>query len=504
MSRTREEITAASPAALVLLGSLAFMTAMMAPPHGLPLETVRISVSSDGEQANGLSFLASISAGGRFVSFTSAASNLVPDDTNGNSDVFVHDRDTAETTRISVSTEGAQGDGGCGLSSISADGRFVAFASTSSNLVEGDTNGVNDVFVRDRQHGTTVRISVSSKGVQSDTASHTPAISDDGRFIAFESAATNLVPDSIYDVWDVYVHDRLTGETSRVSVSSSGAQSNGDSRWASISADGRHVSFTSSATTLVPGTPAFTTQVYVHDRQTGSTTRVSVNADGQAGNDISLQSSISADGRFIAFSSFATNLDPNDQTASEDVFVHDRQTGQTTLVSLSSSGEQGNSWSFRPSISDDGRYVAFVSDASNLVPDDTNGRRDVFVRDRTAATTARVSVSSSGEEGNHNSGFFSAPSISGDGQHVAFESHASNLVEDDTNGQPDIFVHGPAWTSPGNPADLNGDGVVDVLDLLILLDAWGECKECKDCAADINGDCAVDVLDLLILLDEWG
>lgn len=467
--------------------------------------TMRVSISSSAEEGNDFSFLPSISADGRYVSFTSAASNLLPpgEDTNGVRDIFVHDRTTGSTGRVSVSSTGEEANAHSGLSSISVDGRFVAYASNATNLVPDDTNGVNDVFLHDRKTGTTTRVSVSSTGEQGNASSHTPAISADGRFIAFESAATNLVPDDTNNVWDIFVHDRITGETTRVSVSSKGGQSDADSRFASISADGRYVAFTSDAHNIVPGPSNFATDVYVHDRKTSETQRVSVSSEGELGNDNSLHNAISADGRFVAFSSFAGNLDPNDTTASEDVFVHDRKSGQTTLISISSTGEQANSWSFRPTISADGRYVGFVSDASNLVPDDTNNRRDVFVRDRQSATTTRVSVSSEGIQGNDNSGFFSGPSMTDDGQHVAFESLATNLIPDDMNGVNDVFVHGPKW-DPGIPGDLNGDGSVDGLDLLILLSAWGVCDDPDDCPADLNDDGVVDGLDLLILLSNWG
>jgi Tol biopolymer transport system component len=475
----------------------------------LPAEaqvTVRASVAANGDEGNGLSFLPAISPDGRNVSFTSAANNLLAppkQDTNGMRDVFVHDRNTGEITRVSVSSDGEQANGHSGSSSIFADGRFIAFASTATNLVPDDTNGANDVFLHDRKTGQTTRVSVSSSGEQGNAASHTPAISADGRYVAFESAANNLVPGDTNTVWDIFVHDRISGETSRVSVSSSGGQSDADSRFASISADGRYVAFTSDAHNLVSGPSNFRTDVYVHDRQTGQTERVSVSSSGELGNDNSLHNDISADGRYVAFSSFATNLHPNDQTASEDVFVHDRVTGETTLESISTSGQQANSWSFWPAISANGRFVSFVSDASNLVPGDTNGRRDVFLRDRMKGTTTRVSVASDGTQGDDNSGFFSGPSISDDGEHVAFASNASNLVPDDTNNASDVFIHGLEW-SPDPSGDLNGDGVVDGADLLILLSAWGKCNEPDSCPADLNNDGTVDGADLLILLSNWG
>jgi Tol biopolymer transport system component len=237
------------------------------------------------------------------------------------------------------------------------------------------------------------------------------------------------------------------GTTTRVSVDSSGNQGNEDSEFPSISADGRFVAFASYATNLVSGDSAFQEDIFVHDRQTGETTRVSVNSSGNQGNGQSAFPAISADGRFVAFPSVATNLVGGDSNESSDVFVHDRQTGETTRVSVNSSGNQGNDYSgflgnHDTSLSADGRFVAFVSRANNLVPGDTNGAEDVFVHDRACRTTMRVNVDSFGNQGNGQSGgFFNTTSLSADGRFVAFDSDDPTLVAGDTNGRLDVFVH---------------------------------------------------------------
>ena len=400
-----------------------------------------VSVFSDETQGNGHSGRASISADSRYVAFESGASNLVAGDTNELQDIFVRDRQTGQTTRVSVASDGAQANDRSLEPKISADGRFVAFGSTASNLVPGDTNGYKDVFVHDRQTGQTTRVSVASGGAQGNERTWYHNISLDGRFVVFSSAANNLVPDDTNGYTDVFVHDRQTGQTTRVSVASDGAQGNRSSSTSepSISADGRYVAFSSLAGNLVPGDTNDTYDVFVHDRQTGQTTRVSVASDGAQGNGITQsEPSISADGRHVAFESYASNLVPGDTNDAYDVFVHDRQTGQTTRVSVASDGAQANEWSFGAEISADGRYVAYGSDASDLVPGDKNTSGDVFVHDRQTGQTTCVSVTPAGTPGNELS---SPDSIAADGRFVAFGSAASNLVPDDTNGYADVFVH---------------------------------------------------------------
>lgn len=399
--------------------------------------TELISVSSSGEQGNRGSDRPSISADGRFVAFTSRASNLVSGDTNGSSDIFVHDRRTGVTERVSVSSSREQGNGWSSNPSISAFGRFVAFHSSASNLVSGDTNGTYDIFVHDRQNGVTERVSVSSSGVQANGGSLDSSISADGRFVAFYTYASNLVSGDTNGRWDIFVHDRHTGVTERVSTSSSGEQGNYDSLFPSISGNGRFVAFQSYATNLVSGDTNGEEDIFVHNRQTGVTKRVSVSSKGEQGNDHSWFSSISGNGHFVVFQSAASNLVSGDTNGVVDIFIHERHTGVTERVSVSSNGEQGNSWSTVPFISTFRRFVVFESYASNLVSGDTNGEKDIFVRDCQSGVTELISVSSSSDQGNNSS---DNPSISADARFVAFDSGATNLVLGDTNGDFDVFV----------------------------------------------------------------
>jgi Tol biopolymer transport system component len=408
----------------------------------VPAITSRVSVSSDGAQADEASWFPSISADGRYIAFTSDATNLVPGDTNGTWDVFVHDGVTGQTARTSVSSDGAQANERSGSSSISADGRYVAFYSCASNLVPGDTNGWTDIFVHDRVTGETALISVSSDGAQANGDSWSPSISADGRYVAFPSWATNLVPGDTNGREDIFVHDRETGETTRVSVSSAGVQANGHSLYPSISADGRYVAFTSDATNLVPGDTNDRMDIFVHDRVKGETVRVSASSDGVQANGYSEQPSISADGRYVAFYSRANNLVPGDTNGWADIFVHDGVTGEIALVSVSSAGVQANGHSWSPSISADGRYVAFSSFADSLTPSTTDDWYNIFVHDRVTGETVRISVTSAGAQATGDS---EHPSISADGRYVAFQSGATNLVPGDTNGWWDVFVHDRGW-----------------------------------------------------------
>jgi uncharacterized repeat protein (TIGR01451 family) len=423
---------------LMVLGLLG-PTAVLAHPPGI---TEWVDASSDGSAANNQSDFPDISADGRFVAFASLASNLVPDDTNDVADVFVRDRLTGAIERVSVDSRGRQGNGDSGLvgvgsprPAISADGRFVAFPSFATNLVRKDKNDslISDIFVHDRLTGTTELVSLSSTGEQTDAYSTSPAISADGRYIAFQSNATTLVPDDTNFVDDIFVHDRLTGTTERVSVSSTGEQANGSSILPDISPDGRFVVFSSFADNLVPGSQVFI-QVFLHDRDTGITERISQDTFGNAGDGSSVFPSVSADGRFVAFESNAANLVADGNHESH-IYLRDRQTGVTERVSENSAGEPADLLSGKPDITADGRFVTFFSLATNLFVGDTNNRRDIFVRDLQTGSVVRASVSTAGEQGNSES---IDPKVSNDGLVVAFKSNSNNLVPGANGG---IFVH---------------------------------------------------------------
>jgi Tol biopolymer transport system component len=337
--------------------------------------------------------------------------------------------------------------------SISGDGRYVAFESLAQNLVEGDGNQRRDIFVHDRVNHTTERVSVATGGIELEKASRNPAISADGRYVAFQNLGDKH--------WDILVHDRVTGVTTLVSVASDGTPGDKASQLPSISADGRLVAFESAATNLVPDDMNGRRDVFVRDRDAdgdgifdeagGATTeRASVSSMGTESVGNSQHAVISGDGRFVAFDSFAKQLVPDDGNNRCDVFVRDRLAGTTVLVSLSSAGAPGDGDSRWPTISANGRFLAFWSAATNLITTDDNGRRDVFFHDRDndrngtydepgTFKTFRASVSSTGEQGDFGSAIASRPSLAANGKLVVFDSDATNLVTNDLNERRDVF-----------------------------------------------------------------
>jgi Tol biopolymer transport system component len=266
-----------------------------------------------------------------------------------------------------------------------------------------------------------------------------PAISATGRYVAFDSYATNMVPDDLNGGFDVFVRDRVEHTTERVSVDSSGAEADGESTSAAISSNGRFVVFESGADNLDPADTNQFVDVFVHDRKTGATQLVSAGVGGVAGDDISVNADISGDGRYIAFASKASNVVANDANGSiADVFVRDRVAGTTQLVSVSTGGLQSVSQaSLQGTISDDGSVITFDSFSSRLVPHDTNHQPDVFAHSMESGVTRRVSVSTTGQQGNLG-GLASA--IAGGGACVSFTSGSTNLVRHDTNGVADILL----------------------------------------------------------------
>ncbi|MEO6090681.1 MAG: hypothetical protein ABIQ18_47020 [Umezawaea sp.] len=399
----------------------------------VPLELVS---KTDTVMGAGSSLDASISPDGRYVAFSSYAANLVPGDGNDAYDAFVKDRQTGTIVRASLAADGGQGDQAADQPVISANGRYVAFYSNSVNLVPGDTNGTRDIFIKDLVTGAISRASTAADGTEGDSYSYDPVISADGRKVAFVSNAGNLVPDDTNGQTDVFVKDLDTGAISRMSTASDGAQAADRSHTPSISADGRYVAFVSYAPNLVAGDTNVRTDVFVKDRQTGEVALVSGQADGTMADQDSTEPSISADGHHIAFTTSArlTAADTNDVP---DVFVRDLETGTVALLSSTPSGASADRGSGAAALSADGHYAAFRSAATNLVPGDTNDQDDVFRKD---LLTGEVVLVSDADDGTQADGGSASPMITADGGIVAFGSSSTDLVPGDHNGFSDIFV----------------------------------------------------------------
>ncbi len=423
-----------SSACLLILSF--WLTPVTAGAQGTP---ALVSVDSSGTRASAGSQGPSIGGDGTNIVFHSDATNLVPGDTNGRRDIFLRDTRTGTTSRVNLTSGGDQATGSSENAAISRGGRYVAFQSKASNLVPGDTNGSRDIFVHDTRTGVTSRVSVSSAGAQSNGHSYFVAMSDDGRYVAFDSVASNLVPDDTNGRRDIFVHDRETGQTTRASVSSEGLQGNSETLAFSLSGNGRYVAFESAASNLVPDDTNGRRDIFVHDLQTGITRRVNISSSGAQANNSSENPSLSYD-RYVAFESHAWNLVDNDLNRVRDIFVHDLQTGITRRASVSSAGVEANQASAYASMSSDGRYVAFRSNASNLAPGATGGLGHIYVHDLWSGATSLVITDPVGRHSDSSQNFI--PRLSGDGLHLAFESDTATLVPDDTNGVVDVFVIG--------------------------------------------------------------
>ena len=422
-------------------------------------QTSLVSGACPEIEGNSDSQLPAISGDGRFIAFYSSASNLVPGDANGQHDVFMRDRHTGEIELVAVSSSEEHANNESAYPRVSADGRYVVFHSSATNLVPADTNGRDDIFLRDRLVGTTQRVSISSNGTEADEHSGAGTITPDGRYVAFMTGARNFSAVDTGSNYDIYVHDRTTGLTELVSQAEDGTRpANGDADSASISDDGRYIVF-ASATPLVATDDNGQPDIYVRDRTAGTLGLVSQAPDGTIGNNRSLAivgGAISGDGRYVTFMSEASNLVADDGNESWDVFVRDLTTDTTTIISTNSAGEPGNSASVAPAISGDGSVVAFSSEATDLVAGDGNGLQDVYTRPRDGGPITRINVSSSGQEAT--GGSSRSATLSRDGTVVAYVSSATNL----DGGHPsfsDVFVNAAVTcqslpTPPGAPLNV--------------------------------------------------
>lgn len=436
----------------------AFLATLFASPQtlsGTPGSVVRISWNESGFPGRQYTYpfragVNHFSSDNRYVVFSSDASNLVDDENGGVSDIFVYDvfLDKIEIISRANAKEGVLGEQGNGASyfpSISADGRFVAFQSYSTNFTDGDTDALADIFVYDRQMNSIELVSRSNTvngvpGPKANKISAMPVISANGRYVAFQSYATNLVANDTDNNWDIYVYDRQTELIELVSKSGrlvEGSETKGNkfSTGAAVSGDGRYIAFQSAADNLVDDVPDGKTHIYVFDRMTDTIELISrssstLGEDGEKANDSSAAVSISNDGRYIAFRSSASNLVNGLMDGYQQIFVYDRQQKQTELISRASSmngelGELAVGHNYEPSISANGRYVSFRSHASNLIQGENSVYGHVFVYDR---QTTMITLASASPEGTHADSGSLYSSINSDGNLVMFSSYAQNLA----------------------------------------------------------------------------
>ena len=454
-----------------------------------------VSVTSEGDQSSGYSVEPEVSDDGRHVVFYAAADDLVPGDTNGFADVFVRDRLTNETTRVSINSDGEQANGDCRFPTISGDGRMVAFHSSADNLVPDDTNSEWDIFVHDRNTGVTVRASLGPMGKESDAGGFFGSISGNGQFVVFNTGEPLSEKDT-NNVSDIYRHDLISKDTVRVSVGTGGFQIHGASVDAAISYYGEYVAFSSLANNVDPIDIDNRYDIYVRDILSDETELVSRSSSNKQSADEKCELPVvSADGQKIAFISEATNLIEGEQLGVKNAFLYDRSENLMRLMSRSYCGEPGDDRTHTVAVTPDGQWVVFFSEAQNLVPGGSWPEASIFLRNTLTNQILEVSEASDGSPAN--GGSFD-PALTNDGHIVVFSSVADNLVEDDMNDTHDIFAHELVCISQ---QDLDNSGSVGVPDLLALLGCWGLCTEC---APDFDGNGAVDVSDLLVLLGSWG
>jgi Tol biopolymer transport system component len=484
---------------------LAVCAAALLPVGAGAAGTERVSVTNSEGEPDGHSNFSDISWDARFVVFESTASNLNPDDAEALLDVFLRDRNLGTTELISrASGAGANGNNTSFRPSVNADGRFVAFNSSAINLHTDDVDVTLDIYVRDR-FGVDATLLASRAtgggGAKGNGASAEPDINQFGNRVGFQSAASNLDPADADTALDIFLRDLQTQTTEYISRATgvAGAASDGANEDASVNSFGDLVAFESTGTNMHPDDTDAAKDVYVRDTVFDTTTLVSraSGVSGAKGNGASVNPAISADGRFVAFQSNATNLHPDDTDTSQDVFVRDLQTNTTTLVSRASgpTGEGGDGSSVDPAISPDGRFVAFDSVATNLVPDDTNNISDVIVRDLVGEYTIRASVASDGQQ--VFTGDVIKPSVSANASAVVFFSDG-NFVPEDTNSFIDVMAH---------EADDDGDLILEPHDNCAevanadQLNADGDSAG-NECDSDDDGDSLPDATDGCPVLSE--
>lgn len=419
-------------ASIVLSTSGFTFTTLVSGPDGAGAVSSQTSVPSN---------FPSVSGDGRYVAYLSPATNLVTPDTNGWTDAFVRDVVTNKNSLLSVSSTGTQANGATVSVLAAADGRHFMFATGGTGLAPGDVNATADVFVRDTVGNTTSLVSATPSGTSGNNASTAEAISSDGRYVAFDSIATNLVSGDTNGVSDVFVRDMTTGQTTRGSVDSNGQQLVAESTDADISATGRYLAFVTRSADVIPGVGNGFAQVYLRDLTTGQVTLISRTPAGLPAGADSRAPSVSSDGKIVVFESAASDVVSADTNGVGDIFRYDGNSGTVSRISVGLGGAEANgastlSYPQHKGVDDAGCHAVFQSNANNLVTNDLNNTGDVFVWDCADGSVRRVSMH---PDDVHQASFASAhAAISADGNYVAFASR-DPLQSYDTNNHPDVY-----------------------------------------------------------------
>ncbi|MBK8987631.1 MAG: PD40 domain-containing protein [Chloroflexi bacterium] len=451
------------PAAALALSLLILLVFSQIASAQFVANAVRVSVGSGGAQSDLDSYFLAVSGDAQVVAFESFNTNWAPDQTEVNFvDIFIHDRTTNLTVKM-IGDDSQPADQRSFDPMVSADGRYVSFNSYASNFVPGDTNrhpwvddGL-DVFLYDRHTGQLSRVSLNRHGGQIDGNS-VGFISPDARYVIFSSNGDGIVDTNSDRLTAIYVRDLQTGVIERITKGPGGVYPDGVVVGAESSYDGRFIVYASDATNLVPGDSNDVRDIMLYDRVTKETRLISRPVGGGQSSGLSNPARISADGRYIVFRSFASNLVPNDSNGTADIFVYDRISESLEMVSVSSTGQQANAEGKDPAICGDGRYIVFTSEATNLVPIPHNGQRQVFLRDRLTQTTHLVTVGLGGEMGN---GRAHRAVLSADCRSVGFATEASNIVPNDTNNARDLFVAELITPANFSVSSLVGSGLME-------------------------------------------
>ncbi|MCB0221706.1 MAG: hypothetical protein KDH09_18560 [Chrysiogenetes bacterium] len=391
-----------------------------------------VSKGAEGQGGDGDSLGSIANADGRYSAFASDSDNFVQGDENSSSDIFFFDKEKGKAEAISVNDTGELGNGASTNGVMSSCARYLAYESDATNLVPGDTNGVTDIYFRDRHTNHTKRISITEKGVEPNAPSLQPSISGCGAFVAFTSAATTLSSADTHGVTQIYIKDQAFGGLRLVSLFN-GKPGEYASADPALSPNADEIAFQTSIKNLEADTRESTMQLVLTDLKTGEIVLVSRTPQNKPANGNSGEPAISRGGRYVVFSSDATDMTDTQNThGGAEVFLYDRETSTVTQVSTTTIGRAPDGPSMHPSISDNGRYVAFESAATNLVPGDTNRSNDMFVLDRESSLIERTTVDA---DGNELEGDCIAGRISNDGRFVTFQSASEAVLpEQDLEG----------------------------------------------------------------------